>query len=201
MFKFLTKFILLIVTLILVDVSFWGQKHIVEPFTSALAKVCVVIVKTIDPAVESSGKTIYKIFPPGSEYALKNPIKDAQGKAIPDMPAPFGIEIAAGCNGLEAIAILIAMMVAFPATWRQRIAGLIAGFFAVQILNVVRIISLLYLGIWDKVWFDWFHLYLWQALIILDAFVVCLLWLRWISRDKRLKIAQAKANPEATATA
>jgi hypothetical protein len=32
-------------------------------------------------------------------------------------------------------------------------------------------------------WFDWFHLYLWQALIVLDALVVFLLWLRWLPRE------------------
>jgi hypothetical protein len=31
-------------------------------------------------------------------------------------------------------------------------------------------------------WFDWFHHYLWQALIILDALVVWLIWLRWLPR-------------------
>jgi hypothetical protein len=38
------------------------------------------------------------------------------------------------------------------------------------------------MGQWSMVWFEWFHLYLWQALIIIDALVVWLLWLRWISR-------------------
>jgi exosortase H (IPTLxxWG-CTERM-specific) len=183
--KFLSKFIVLIVGLIILDVSVWGQKHIVEPFTAGLAKVCVAITKTLDSDVEASGKTIYKVFQADSEYAKANPVKDQDGNVIQGLPVPFGIEIAPGCNGLEAVAILIAMMLAFPATWKQRAIGLVAGFFAIQILNVVRIISLLYLGIWNKVWFDWFHLYLWQALIILDAFVVCLLWLRWISKQKR----------------
>jgi len=48
----------------------------------------------------------------------------------------------------------------------------------------VRIISLFYLGQWDRTWFDWFHLYLWQALIVLDALVVFLLWLRWLPRER-----------------
>ena len=42
----------------------------------------------------------------------------------------------------------------------------------------MRIISLFYLGQWNQVWFDWFHLYLWQALIVLDALVAFLIWLR-----------------------
>jgi hypothetical protein len=39
-------------------------------------------------------------------------------------------------------------------------------------------------------WFDWFHLYLWQALIVLDALVVFLVWLRYLpperARDEQL---------------
>ena len=59
------------------------------------------------------------------------------------------------------------------------------GFLAIQSLNVVRIISLFYLHEWTSVWFDWFHLYLWQALIILDALVFWLIWLRWLPRAPR----------------
>ena len=56
---------------------------------------------------------------------------------------------------------------------------LVTGFIAaIQLLNLVRIVSLFYLGQWDRQWFEWAHLYLWQALIMLDAVVVWLLWIR-----------------------
>jgi hypothetical protein len=42
-------------------------------------------------------------------------------------------------------------------------------------------------------WFDWFHLYLWQALIVLDALVVFLLWLRWLPRDGLVEAVPAAA--------
>ena len=79
----------------------------------------------------------------------------------------------------------VAALAAFPSTWKQKLAGFLVGFFAIQLLNLVRIISLFYMGQWSMTWFEWFHLYLWQALIIIDALVVWLLWLRWISRDRR----------------
>ena len=58
--------------------------------------------------------------------------------------------------------------------------------FAIQSLNIVRIISLFYMGQWSQVMFDWFHLYLWQALIVLDALAVWLIWLRYLPKRKRL---------------
>ena len=90
----------------------------------------------------------------------------------------FAVEIQAGCNGVEACITLAAAIVAFPASWRYRIAGLALGFIAVQALNLVRVISLFYLGQWSMKAFEFAHLYLWQALILIDALVVFLVWAR-----------------------
>ena len=49
---------------------------------------------------------------------------------------------------------------------------------AVPALNVVRVVSLFYLGQWNTDVFNLAHEYLWQALIMLDVLVVWLLWVR-----------------------
>ena len=49
---------------------------------------------------------------------------------------------------------------------------------AVQVLYIVRVISLLYLGPWNKDVFEWAHLYVWQALIMLDVLVVWVIGVR-----------------------
>ena len=51
-----------------------------------------------------------------------------------------------------------------------------------QGLNVVRVISLFYLGQWNRDVFEWAHLYVWQALIMLDVLIVWLLWVRTLPR-------------------
>jgi exosortase H (IPTLxxWG-CTERM-specific) len=56
--------------------------------------------------------------------------------------------------------------------------GIGAGILAVQALNVVRVVSLFYLGQWNTRAFEWAHLYLWQALIMLDVLVVWMVWIR-----------------------
>ena len=70
--------------------------------------------------------------------------------------------------------------------------GFAIGFVAIQGLNLVRIISLFYLGQWNFTVFEWFHLYLWQALIILDAMVVWLIWLRTLPQvvERMMKPAE-----------
>jgi exosortase H (IPTLxxWG-CTERM-specific) len=74
-------------------------------------------------------------------------------------------------------------MLAFPAPAKHRAIGIVAGLCAVQALNVVRVISLFYLGQWSAEAFEWAHLYVWQALIMLDALVVWLVWIRTLPRS------------------
>jgi exosortase H (IPTLxxWG-CTERM-specific) len=65
----------------------------------------------------------------------------------------------------------------------HKLIGLVSGIVAVQGLNVVRVISLFYLGQWDRQWFEWAHLYVWQALIMLDVLIVWLIWVRTLPRS------------------
>ena len=76
--------------------------------------------------------------------------------------------------------VLLAGILAYPAPWKLKLVGLGVGVLAIQLLNLVRLVSLFYLGQWDIKWFEWAHLYLWQVLIMLDALVVWMLWIRAI---------------------
>ena len=72
-------------------------------------------------------------------------------------------------------------MLAFPAPWGARVAAIVLRFLAVQAINILRIISLFYLGNWNMDVFAWVHLYRWPALIMLDVLIVFIVFLRYLS--------------------
>jgi exosortase H (IPTLxxWG-CTERM-specific) len=158
MLRFFIIFSVLLVGLFTLEILQPAEKYVIMPFTSAVADVSVWIVTLFDDGVQASGNVIR------------------------DNATGFGVRIERGCNGLEALIILFAAIFAFPAPWKHKLIGFAIGFVAIQALNLVRIISLFYLGQWNYTAFEWFHLYLWQALIILDALVVWLIWLRKLPR-------------------
>jgi len=88
----------------------------------------------------------------------------------------FAVNINNGCNGVEAMLILLACIVAFPATLRARAAGLVLGALVVQILNEIRIVTLYLLGAYYPRVFDLFHTAVWQVVIILAAIGFFLIW-------------------------
>jgi exosortase H (IPTLxxWG-CTERM-specific) len=159
MARFFILFVVILVTLFAAELTPPVQSAVVLPWTEALARICAGLITQFDSHVAASGKILQST---------------SNG---------FAISIEAGCNGIEAAIILIAAMLAFPAPWKHRVIGILGGLSAVQALNVVRVISLFYLGQWSMKAFEWAHLYLWQALIMLDVLIVWLIWIRTLPRS------------------
>lgn len=141
------------------------QRLVIIPWTSALANLCGAIAGAFDGNVIS------------------------QGKLLLNRGTGGGVSIEAGCNGVEACLILVAAMLAYPSAWRFKLVGILCGGLAVQLVNVVRVISLFYLAGWNTDVFEFAHRYLWQALIMLDVLVVWLVWIRQVARRDLREVA------------
>lgn len=96
-------------------------------------------------------------------------------------PGGFAVRVDNGCSGLEAVILCAAAVLAFPTSLRMRLLGVTACAIAILGLNVVRIISLYYLGQYSLDWFNWAHLYAWDVLIMVDGIVALLLWMRFVT--------------------
>ena len=157
MLRFIGLFTGIFISLFTLEMLNPVQAHVIVPFTSWLAQISASLILPFDTGVI------------------------AYGKVIRDLASGFAVSIEAGCNGVEAAIVLIAAVVAFPATIRQRIAAIAIGFIAIQVMNIARIISLFYLGQWNTEIFTWTHLYLWPVLIMLDVLVIFVMYLRFLA--------------------
>ncbi|MDP8989306.1 MAG: exosortase H [Acidobacteriota bacterium] len=99
-------------------------------------------------------------------------------QAILRAPGGFGVEMRDGCNAVNVTILLWSAVLAFPASWKSKAWGLVAGSAIVQALNIGRFISLFYLGQYSMAWFDFAHAYLWESLLVLDTVVLFWLWVR-----------------------
>jgi exosortase H (IPTLxxWG-CTERM-specific) len=88
----------------------------------------------------------------------------------------FSIEVQDTCNASNVTLLLWAAILSFPAPWIQKGKGLLAGTVAIHLLNLVRIISLFYLGQYDQRWFEFAHLYVWESLIMLATLTIFGAW-------------------------
>ncbi len=147
---FLVKFFAILIAAYLLIAWSPVNDNVIVPFTQFIATTSGAILKGIGQAVTVNGTVI------------------ASNR--------FGVNINNGCNGVEAMLILLASIVAFPASMKARAAGLVLGAFAVQLLNAIRIVTLYLLGAYQPRLFDMFHTAVWQIVIILSAIGFFLLW-------------------------
>jgi exosortase H (IPTLxxWG-CTERM-specific) len=126
------------------------HEHVIVPLTAAGAQATAVLLRTANEPVAVAGTIIRS--------------------------QRFALDVRNGCNGVEAMLLLAAAILAFPATLRSRVIGLVAGSVAIQILNLVRVGSLVWLGEHHRDLFDFVHVGVWQSIIILAAVSMFVFW-------------------------
>lgn len=153
LFKIYIIFILFIVILFSLLVTPWGKDYISIPLNKLIASLSGFLVSLFSSDVVVAGTR---------------------------MTSDLGsVDIKEGCNGIYATVILLAGVVAFPATWRQKLIGVVFGTVALFAINIIRVITLFYLSRSYPKLFDEAHMFIWQFVII-----ICggLLWLVWYDK-------------------
>ncbi len=128
--------------------------HVVVPFTAKIVTVSTATLRALGEPARALGTQI--------------------------QAAGFAVDVKNGCNGVEAMLILVAAVLAFPASWRERLLGIAIGVAVIQLLNLVRVVSLFWLGVHRRDIFETFHTAVWQTILILAAVGLFLLWSRRI---------------------
>jgi exosortase/archaeosortase family protein len=129
------------------------QDTLVEPFTRGIAWVTYKIMHAFGTPVSLDGVTV----------------------RVPN----FGVLIRNNCNAAYEIGLYSAATLAYPAPASRRTAGILFAGVVLYVVNLIRVLSLLYLGYLLPGFFDAAHVYVWQVLFLV---VVAALWLSWIGR-------------------
>jgi len=92
--------------------------------------------------------------------------------------------IVANCTALIPIVIFISAVLAFPSTAKQKIIGIMLGIVGLFVLNLVRTVSLFFIGSsFSESVFEIAHMLVWQSLMIILAII---LWLVWVGKLVRV---------------
>ena len=165
--RYLGLFLLLTVAIFSVLATPWAERMFVAPFTRGLVHACAFLIGLFDHRVEAAGAVLS--------------FNDGRG----------AVQVLAGCNAVEVCALLSAAILAFPGKLRYGLIGAAAGIVALQAINLLRIISLLYLSRGSQDVFEFFHNYVWDAMIGLEGLLIFFFWTRWQAKQERRTAAPA----------
>jgi exosortase H (IPTLxxWG-CTERM-specific) len=104
------------------------------------------------------------------------------GPVLMSPASGFSVQVENGCNAINVTILLWSAILVYPAPWLEKLKGLAAGTLALHALNLLRIVTLYYLGQYNRSWFDFAHLYLWESLIVLDTLAIFWAWAIFVRR-------------------
>jgi exosortase/archaeosortase family protein len=96
-------------------------------------------------------------------------------------PSSLPIEATLACSGADALALCLAAIVAYPARWRMRAAGVAGGTAVILALNTIRIGTLGRAAASPR-WFEALHVYVWPAVLTIAIAGFVLTWMRAADR-------------------
>lgn len=89
------------------------------------------------------------------------------------------LTVAKNCDAMDVNILLAAAILAFPARWARRAAGITIGATVVLVANIVRIVSLYYVAVsWPRS-FELIHAELWPLGMVVLVVAEFLIWSRW----------------------
>ena len=147
---FLAKFVAALVLFYLILAARPVDEHVVVPFTAFLVRISTSILTMLGEPARSQGTLIAS--------------------------AAFTVDVKNGCNGVEAMLLLVAAVLAFPASLRERVLGTILGIGLLQAANLFRVVTLFWLGVHHREVFELFHAAIWQTLLILLSVAIFVVW-------------------------
>jgi exosortase/archaeosortase family protein len=112
----------------------------------------------------------------GSALLLRAAGVEAQTHATTLVTSLGTVEIVRECTGVYPTALYVAAVLAFPTGFARKLVGIGLGILAIQVVNLVRIISLILVQRWWPGVFETAHLVVWQSLMV---FLIAVFWILW----------------------
>ena len=124
---------------------------VINPYTEFLAKAVAAVINLFGAGALANGALVYS--------------------------PRYSMDIAMGCDGVEASCLYLAGVLAFPTSWRARLIGLAIGVPLIQAINLARLVGLYYVGMYLPSVADQIHDYVAQTIVILLSTAILIFWL------------------------
>jgi len=155
---FLVRFAILLIVLYVSVAIRPVNDSVIVPFTASIARASGAVLGALGEPVRTEGTRL------------------ASGG--------FSINVENGCNGVETGLLLAAAILAFPAPAKSKAFGFAAGFLLIQVVNLIRVVTLFWIGAHRPAWFGPAHSLIWQSLVVLIGIGWFVLWASYVAKAK-----------------
>ena len=136
------------------------QSAAISALAKSTAQITAVILSVLGEVVHVDGVTIYSTV--------------------------LNLEIVPECIAITPTMVFASAVIAFPATMSDKLKGLVIGTVLLYGINLVRVVTLFYIGVYAPTHLEFAHLVVWQAAIMLAAIGI---WIHWAVKYGQARLA------------
>jgi len=107
---------------------------------------------------------------------------DCQLSDVTIISPRFSMAIRRGCDAVEPTWLFCAAVLSYPGPFGRKAVGILIGIILLQVLNLVRILSLYFIGVYFPSFFNTAHLEIWPTVFIITAIALMVAWIEWTRR-------------------
>jgi len=96
----------------------------------------------------------------------------------------LNMQIVSECTAITPTMIFGSAVLAFPSSISVKVKGILFGIVALYLINLVRVVSLYYIGVHAHDYMEFAHIVVWQSAIVLVAIG---LWALWAAKYSELR--------------
>lgn len=98
-----------------------------------------------------------------------------------------GLWIGDNCNGIALFALFAGFIIAYKGDVKHKMIYILLGILSIELLNVIRIVTLAILDTHSRAWTEFNHTYTFTIIIYAYIFM---LWMIWVNRFSNKKAAK-----------
>lgn len=153
MLRFVAIFACLIIPFNVFYYAYYQDSDIFRAYLTLNARVSAAVLRLFGTPAESNG------------LSVKSP--------------RFGLVVAQGCDAIQPSALFLCAVLASPVAFKKKLPGIFIGVPLLLAINLVRIVTLFYTGVYWPRMFELMHIDIWQAAFIVLALLFWIVWARW----------------------
>jgi archaeosortase B (VPXXXP-CTERM-specific) len=90
--------------------------------------------------------------------------------------ADFSMIIVNECTGIISMIILLCAFFSYPCKIKGKLLGIAIGMPTLFLLNLIRVVTLFYIGTFLPDFFETTHILVWQSIMILAVIAIWIVW-------------------------
>lgn len=140
----------------------------------------------------------------GTQYVIENLVKSSKfllelfgfditiGVSVPYLPYydlirigdSGGVQVGDPCSGVDIFALFAGFVMAFPGSWRAKLWYIPSGVAIIHLLNVLRVMALIFIQFKWPDYLDFNHKYTFTAIMYGVVFLLLVLWVQYFASPK-----------------